>query len=103
MKPQHTPGPWVAHAESGMVSGPTRGGRTLASVGQAHGNDPSELAANARLMAAAPDMLDALQAITARIQGEWDHPALLAYGALGIINEDVLAIAGTAIAKAVRS
>ena len=38
--------------------------------------------ANARLIAAAPEMLKCLQAIVARIQGVYDDPALIEWGGL---------------------
>lgn len=34
-------------------------------------------------------------AIIARVNGEWDHPALAAYGPLGSITDDILRIAGS--------
>lgn len=43
-------------------------------------------------------LLEALTAIKARIQGEYDNPALLAYGALTCDSaDDVLTIADTAL------
>jgi hypothetical protein len=59
MSTKHTPGPW--ELENGLrVYAPGKGGPLLATVAylpRAKGQD----AANARLMAAAPDMLAALQ------------------------------------------
>ena len=47
------------------------------------------------------EMWGALEAIKARINGEWDHPALVAIGALHTNPEtDCLRIAEAAIAKA---
>lgn len=40
----------------------------------------------------APRMLEALQAIRARVNGEWDNPALLAIGPLGLEAPDILRI-----------
>jgi hypothetical protein len=57
--------------------------------------------ANARLIAAAPDLLAALEAVASRISGEWDNPALVAFGPLSVDTEaDCSAIARSAIAKA---
>jgi hypothetical protein len=57
--------------------------------------------ANAHLIAAAPDMLGALEAIEARIHGIWDNPALVAFGSLSTSTEnDCTAIARAALAKA---
>ncbi len=53
-----------------------------------------------RLFAAAPDMLEALTAIQARLHGEWDNPALVKFGPLGDSLGDVNAIVRAAIAKA---
>ncbi len=56
-----------------------------------------------RLLAAAPELLAALKAIVARIEGVWDDPDLMAYGPLDINSDrDVMAIAQQAIAKARR-
>jgi hypothetical protein len=60
-----------------------------------------ENAANARLIAAAPELLAALQAIKARINGAWDDPALMAFGSLSANGDaDILEIATAAIAAA---
>lgn len=47
----------------------------------------------------AAELLAALKAIVARIQGEWDSPELMAVGPLGATDDDILHIAQTAIAK----
>lgn len=39
----------------------------------------------------------ALETILARINGEWDHAGLLAYGVLGLTDSDVSEIATTAL------
>ena len=38
-------------------------------------------------------MVIALQAILARAQGQWDHPALLKFGELHTLQSDVIRIA----------
>jgi len=53
---QHTPGPWFAH---NIGLGPNGAGPFTYPLG----NDPDKAAANARLIAAAPDMLAALEDI----------------------------------------
>ncbi len=62
---------------------------------------PVERDANMTFLAAAPDMLAALKAIIARINGEWDNPELQAIGPL-MANEsiDIEFLARQAIAKA---
>ena len=44
-------------------------------------------------------MRTALEAIKARITGEWDYPALESFGGLTTTREDCLAIAQEALAK----
>jgi hypothetical protein len=57
-----------------------------------------EAEANARLIAAAPKLLKAMTAIVARIQGDFDDPALVAYGELWPNSEaDILRIARKAL------
>lgn len=59
----HTPGPWAYRTEDGYC------GEIVASNGTflcAFADDPSE--ANARLIAAAPDLLDALSVLLAAVQ-----------------------------------
>jgi hypothetical protein len=48
------------------------------------------------------DLLAALRAIIARVDGVFDDPALMAYGPLAGKDSDVLTIARAAIAKAER-
>lgn len=48
------------------------------------------------------ELLAALKAVKARINGVWDEPALVAYGPLGNTTDDVLAIVTAAITKAER-
>lgn len=55
----------------------------------------------AYLIAQAPAMFAALQAIVARIHGEFDHPALLKYGALSVnTTSDCDSIARSALSAA---
>lgn len=58
---QHTPGPWVAEPDAlGEFSVSFKDGAIIADV---YGRNP----ANARLIAAAPEMLDALQGLVANV------------------------------------
>ena len=96
----HTPGPWkLSRTVDGFlaVAGPR--GRNVCSVG-ADELFP-DIIHDARLIAAAPDLLEALKAIKARYEGVFDHPALLKQGALNTnAATDMWAIANRAIAKA---
>ena len=102
MKTQHTAGPWEIceefKQENQRKIKPQDSKIGLALV---FGDTEEEATANARLIAAAPELLDALQAIAARINGVWDDPALMAFGPLSLdSDEDILKLANTAIAKA---
>jgi hypothetical protein len=55
--PQHTPAPWQVSPYGNITSKSL----TVAKVEQMPGNYESEKQANARLISAAPDMLEALQ------------------------------------------
>lgn len=48
--------------------------------------------AKARLIARAPSMREALDAVKARINGEWDNPSLVKVGPLGNLADDILRI-----------
>lgn len=73
-EPTHTPGPWevIQHGQKIVVrtESPSKtrfGASRYAAVGGFERSDPKQLAealANARLIAAAPELLEALQAIT---------------------------------------
>lgn len=90
---QHTPGPWAAVDQGdrldhhGMpyiaIFGGLNGGGTVATVPNIHpGNQPGDLRvardANARLIAAAPSLLEALSAIVASTDygAEDDRPLM---------------------------
>jgi len=56
---------------------------------------------DANLIAAAPDMLAALEAIDARISGDWSNEALIGFGPCSTNQQlDIQDIARTAIIKA---
>lgn len=65
MKNQHTPGPWAVSPYNNIVS---KNG-TVAKTEQMPGNDDAERKANARLIAAAPDLLSALSRIADYLDG----------------------------------
>jgi hypothetical protein len=67
MSAQHTPGPWgVSQGHvGGIVAHPGPRG-----IGHALGMNHAEQMANARLMAAAPDLLAALTALHANMQAQ---------------------------------
>ena len=104
----HTPGPWAVRNHE-IISTTERpewadedypDERTciVSLLGAMGGEDT---VADARLMAAAPKMLRALEAVEARIHGVYDHPALMEYGPLHTDSDkDVLRIAEEAIKKA---
>ena len=58
------------------------------------------IVSNTQLIAAAPELLEALKAIRARLGGEFDNPSLVAFGPLMTTEADIEAIAEAAIAKA---
>ena len=65
---QHTPGPWMAHVEQGFpltITG--NSGLTIARLGAHHSAplDPEENEANARLIAAVPELLAVVKDIEA--------------------------------------
>ena len=68
MKGSHTPGPWEAHRCTDIVSGENNGrwaivhNGPIAYVGDT-GNGPDEAEATARLIAAAPALLAALERV----------------------------------------
>lgn len=83
---KHTPGPWEAHFEEAyFVTGPDLGRvAMMMNLKGAHGlggrRSGNESAANARLIAAAPDLLEALKEIEAGTQF-WDsYPIEHPYG-----------------------
>lgn len=67
MSTQHTPGPWVYHVVGHFLDYEIRGPKSedIASVNPSDGADDPEFypaEANARLIAAAPDLLNAVKA-----------------------------------------
>lgn len=74
----HTPGPWAPHFEDAYyVTGPDLGRvAMMMNLKGAHGlggrRSGNEAAANARLIAAAPDLLEALQALVDDMSERFD-------------------------------
>lgn len=100
---QHTPGPWESmgfYISARNESLRLPNAQTIARVFPEHETVGGNTLANARLIASAPELLSALNAIVARIQGDWDHPDLVRYGPLQLASHDCLEIARNAIAKA---
>jgi hypothetical protein len=65
METKHTPGPWTAEEKNGRGMGWKAGPAWLGEKAWSE-----ECAANARLIAAAPDLLEALQEIVSAADGE---------------------------------
>ena len=97
MSAKHTPGPWKSHFdEAYFVTGPDLGRVAMmmnlkGALGLGGRRSGSESAANCRLIAAAPDMLAALQAYDA-----WADKVLCRDSELSIVRRQMRA----AIAKA---
>ena len=101
MEAKHTPGPWVVwpHLDSYHIRGAMKNIAFTNQVSPSHMGKEEQ--ANARLIAAAPNMLAALRAIVARINGVWDDPDLMLFGPLSTnALADVEWIAKETIAKA---
>lgn len=74
---KHTPGPWTS-VDNGNAE--YHSWVVLDDLNHIIARCPKEH--NARLIAAAPYMLNALKALLARRNGVWDDPALLTFGPL---------------------
>jgi hypothetical protein len=77
--PDHTPGPWSViptpydpdHTHKIMYDCVHEGWRRIGAVGGVFAKDSDEAEANARLMAAAPELLDACKELLIYL-GDWD-------------------------------
>ena len=75
-KIRHTPGPWEAVIQPGchaVIASLSGGPKAVAIIGNNtpdDGNEPMRFA-NARLIAAAPEMLDALDGLAAQVRPLW--------------------------------
>jgi hypothetical protein len=83
--PLHTPGPWRSHGAGGEIHGNSRIVATMCWCSGMHDEDE----ANARLVAAAPDMLAALVELTTEIT---QTPALMDSVSLAIFERACEAI-----------
>jgi len=97
MSVSHTPKPWSKVFLNGHwhIVG-VYGRIEIAKVSAYKNRERSKV--NSDLIVAAPDLLDALEAIQARINGEFDHPALVAYGPLHE-TQDIIRICAKVLAK----
>lgn len=87
-KPQHTPGPWKYDgAGFGNIRPVKETGRNIVYFGRAEGSEEfKERDANARLIAAAPDLLEACKLALERLRPgniRKDFSGHVAYAALG--------------------
>ena len=81
----HTPGPWIAHMLGGGKGGPNSyyistaiQDGVMVNVASAHANYGQPAGWNARLIAAAPDLLEALEALLVPLDGAIDAGGLVA-------------------------
>jgi len=103
---EHTPGPWAAAPYMGdqgrewqnwvILDAEGHGLATIDAVGEV----PAEVEANALLIAAAPELLEALQAITGRLESAAAMLHSLHLPAYALDAESIIAQARAAIAKA---
>ena len=72
METKHTPGPWAYHNTPTPFIHVAAGGLPICQIytSTAHGQSMGEQFANARLIAAAPELLEALKACAAVCAGE---------------------------------
>ena len=100
---QFTPGPWYPHLAKAdhCLSSSVWGAEPGNQVAVIGGKSLQTMNANATLIAAAPAMYEALQAIEARLQGVFDSPALMKQGMLTHDKStDVIRFVQTALAQA---
>lgn len=85
---RHTPGPWKV--EGRMILGRAFTGSWCAIADNLHGGNPTELDANAHLLASAPDLLASLKEFVALYDGTRD---MLGTSVLGKLERAEAAIA----------
>lgn len=95
MKTKHTKGPWIVAITGNILDGR---GRKVVSIESITGNDASEKTANARLIAAAPELLGALKALLDSKREHYGPSVLNHYN-----NNSAVIKARDAIAKATAS
>lgn len=102
----YTKGPWHVNAidskRKRLVGDETSTGWDKLQINSAHNTIATVYHRDdARLIADAPEMRTALEAIIARIDGDYDHPSLKKFGPLkDLMLNDIYDIAIAAIAKA---
>lgn len=65
---KHTPGPWDLHKNGVYVTAKDAFGRLIAQSFTSDAVEEAEAKANAHLIAAAPDLLEALEALTKTVE-----------------------------------
>lgn len=98
---KHTPGPWsaVSYVNGKIALEDDQGLGTIALVDTVHTiKDPREQEANARLIASAPELLEALELAAQALQSCYEVDSYPANG--GTEQDKALATARAAIAKA---
>ena len=110
MEAKHTPGPWRCACDSYGKVRHSKKKCVYTTITRPGGDELVNIVAripnwgDAYLIAAAPDLLAALRAIVARINGVWDDLDLMSFGELLPDTEadidDIEIIASQAIAKA---
>jgi hypothetical protein len=80
MTTQHTPGPWKAQGWNDLVVNSANGDTILACPGSSSGGI-DEMQANARLIAAAPELLTALEWALEQLEDDLDPDYQLAFDA----------------------
>jgi hypothetical protein len=91
MKKKHTPGPWKISKTINDFSiyAEANDNLDIAAVYQkSRAIDHEEARANTDIIAASPELVEALEAIVAAINGEFDNPSLMKFGALYADRED---------------
>lgn len=71
MKSKHTPGPWKINTDWYHIDAPR--GLTVAAVFGSTGPHAAESKANAKLIAAAPELLAACKAMLPIVDSHWDQ------------------------------
>lgn len=80
---KHTPGPWIAFHDDGVVSAYERTGDHTSRIVTISGGSSI---ANARLIAAAPDMLEALEDARKWLNGQPDRSNCKAHSLFALIE-----------------
>lgn len=75
METKYTPGPWRAEGWENLVVNAATGDTIIAMPGGTHGATLGELKANARLIAAAPALLEACEAALDLLSHSYDTPS----------------------------